>query len=553
MNFTKQVNNANIFYNKITELYSKLPLCDEQKIKFLSHISEYAWNWHTGRFTSRFIENECIKIATSFAQPNSPSGIEESEFVVFAATELYETGGHTRLLENYAEYLSKKKFIIKLIITRQNHNQVPQRIKGSKLFRDIICLLDNNCTEGINTIREISSCASYIFNFQHPDDTLLITALNYSNRPYTYYVNHADHVFWLGISASDAILNLRPYSQSLTETRRNAKLTKHILPVRLNLERKYPEKAASRIALGLDPDAVVFVIVSALWKIFPDLNYNIYEIIAEILKLDKRIVVLMVGSTSEDYKNFSGNDKPERVKCYGVQSDTAIYLAAADYYLEGMPSSSLTALMEGIAAGIYPFLIWGPYHPNMRNDNEFYIQGVVTHPFSKDRYLDRICRIVQNPPVEELRAAIKEMKSNMIYFSSDEYWDGIFNFGIWKNRADGYLPLEPEFQNLLYDQRVAEQASLLYGMNRINPYYSIISKLYSSGLINGYQAWRIWILFGLKFSGVSRLSIKSSYSLFLTLLPKPKTYIKRLYFNLGDENIIKSTYRKFKENLIKNK
>jgi hypothetical protein len=550
LKFSKQIDNSNKFYNELLKNYAGKKLSTEQKIDYLSAIAEYAWNWHTGRFTSKFIEKECKDLAESFSISEKHVKIEKADVVVLFATELYETGGHTRLLENYAEYLYRKGFTLKVVITRQRENQVPLRIRESETIHEKFYLLSENIIDKVRIIREVSDSASYLFNFQHPDDTLLTTALNYDKRPYSFYVNHADHVFWLGLSISDAILNLRPYSQELTAGRRNEHIPTFLLPVRLNLKKHHPSKSESRTLLGLDSGAIVFVIVSALWKIYPDVNYNIFDVVEEILKFDKRINILIVGSTEEDYKKFSGRIKPDRVNCYGVQSDTAIFLSAADYYLEGMPSSSLTALMEGIAAGAFPFLIWGPYHPNMRNDTECYIQGTVLHPASREDYLNNIKNIVKDPPQEKLSTAIEVMQSKMSYYCSDEYWDEVLDFNEKKAVNRQLVPCEPEFRNTLYDQRIAEQATLLYAMNNVNPYSSVIKKLYSGQLIGRYSAVRLWFVYGFVFSGFNAQSIKTSHSLLLTVLPRPLLFIKNLYFNVSDTNILKKQYRKCKRVLI---
>jgi hypothetical protein len=546
MNFSKQIYHANKFYNNLIKLYCKKELNYEQKINYLMFTASYAWNWHTGRFTSNYIENECLKIGSYFTTPIYHLKNNKNNIIVFLATELYETGGHTRLLENYGQYLISKDFVLHLIITRQKHDQVPYRIRDNLKVYNIHYLHEESFDKKISKIREVTSGATSIFNFQHPDDALIIAALNYNNRPYTYYVNHADQIFWLGISVADSVLNLRPFSQYLTQERRNAYVEKLVLPVRINLQRSFPEKSKARLSLGIDKDAIVFVNVSARWKIFPDVNYNIFEIINYILTLNDKTIVILVGVSEWDYFNFSGEHVPKRVKCYGVQSDTSKFLAAADYYLEGMPSNSLTALMEGIHSGAYPFLIWGPHHPNMRNDTDYYIQGKVVHPKTKDEYLKNLCSVGRQRPTDDLIAIVHEIKDNMRFYASDKFWDVILDSGEAKGFNRKYIAIDNEFQNLLYDQRLAEQSRSVFKMNGTNPYYSVISELFSKKLIRRYDALKLWFCYGLFYSGLNGITIKLSCSLLVQALPNPILSIKRVYNNLSDGNIAKKSYKQLK-------
>jgi len=545
IDFKKQVSNANAFYLDLIGHYKSSITESEHKINYLRHLANYCWNWHTGRFTSAFIENELKDISKFF--PDSFGENIESDRMVLLSTELYETGGHTRLLENYADYLKKRGYKITLIITRQNVKESPLRIvsENKKLFDRIEYLGGTQIADAIKIIRQNVNTAFRVFNFQHPDDTLLVAALNSNTRPYTYYINHADHIFWLGISSSDALINLRPYSNLVTSERRSVNLNTFILPVRLNTQQKYLSKSSSRKILSISDDDIVITLVSAIWKIFPDRNYNLFEIIEKVLAFNAKVRFILVGVTGADYERFSGGKVPARVECVGVQPDTSVYLSVADYYMEGMPSNSLTALMDAIYAGCYPFLIWGPYHPNMQMDSELYVNNEVKHPADKRIYLDKIQVSLENLENPEYKLAVGHMQENIKYYCSDAYWDSLmhFNESNW-TRTDSLAPIE--FENTLYDQRLAEQAGLLWKMNHRNPYFNTLENLYNNGLISRKNYLKLWFKSGIKGTHSVVEKINFSWKSILRILPHPIDVVKTYYASVNDNNVIKKYYKTVK-------
>jgi len=122
----------------------------------------------------------------------------------------------------------------------------------------------------------------------------------------------------------------------------------------------------------------------------------------------------------------------------------------------------------------------------------------------------------------------------------------VLNFNEGNLVKKKYNSVKPEYQNTLYDQRLAEQSLLLYQMNNQDPYFTVIKKLYLAHLINRYVAVILWLRYGLNIKGVNLEKAKYTFYLIIMILPKPLHLLKIKYYSMSDGNIIKRNYRKFK-------
>ena len=379
--YRKKLIVANKFFNDILRCNIFRNGNIEEKISTIEIIAEFNWAYHTGRYSSGSIDSFINQITSEINEIKLQAGdnISAVKFSAFIATKLYDTGGHTRLLENIAKYEKSRSSANILIVCDQTFEKLPQRIQAltHNLFDKIICLGDKGSLDKIKVIRDRIFESDRVYNFQHPDDAEPSIALNFEERPFTIYVNHADHVFWLGAKYCDCVLNIRPFAKDITIHRRNDKVPSIILPVKIDLNKKLLEKKEARAILRINDDEIVLLTISVFSKVIPDRNYNFFKTIKKVLSINEKIKYYFVGITAEEYEKITKESVPDRLVCMGLVEDPSIYQCAADFYLEGMPINSLTALIESAYAGAFPVLMWGPHHVNMNLELELFLEGIV--------------------------------------------------------------------------------------------------------------------------------------------------------------------------------
>lgn len=420
---TKRLRFHNQFHLTILQLRKLRFGSFEEKVDIISRLAAFNWSAHSGRYTSSEIDRHLSALAAEISECEQECLENFTNRIVFVASQLYTTGGHTRLLENIASFENNHSRQPILLLTCQNIEDLPNRISNSNLFSQVLCLGRKPVREKIFLLRSHAKLAEKIYNFQHPDDPIPSIALDFVSRPFCFFVNHADHVFSLGTSFCDAIINIRPFAQEISETRRNATVASVVLPVKLKDQKPKMDKAAAKRSLGLNPDTVVLLTVSEAYKIIPDGHYNFFQTIGKIITQHPETIYYFVGITESFYTSLLGEQPPPQLKLLGRVEEVEIYQAAADIYLEGMPWNSLTALMEAVYAGAYPVLMWGPYYKNVNMNDDLYLKGIVAHPENEEEYLQQVASLLKNPGDATILAKISEIKARIEKYNGTDFWE----------------------------------------------------------------------------------------------------------------------------------
>lgn len=191
------------------------------------------------KILSRACSKKCVQPLRDGVGQKSPS--EDTPKILFLATQLYDTGGHTRLLLNMLSLFSGE-FSMRLICTNSHGNASTYAPLAMQEIENISC---NYCEidEKLNGIERISAIKEIIFNsnpttivsFLHMDDSYAFVALDSLRKIsnfYFIYLNHADHTFALGTYLADIILTRTKNGNPTSPYLKNRKTTH--LPFLLN-------------------------------------------------------------------------------------------------------------------------------------------------------------------------------------------------------------------------------------------------------------------------------------------------------------------------------
>ena len=235
----------------------------ENAMRLIAGGSDWAWFNHTGLFASPTFENLLTTVGTRLLSPppqlRVPNGTRE---VLHVLTQAYSTGGHSRLAWRWMSLDGSSRHSV--ILTSQYQLEVP---------RDLVDACEGRITAltGASLVEKVQELGPRLTDFDivvlhiHPFDTVAVAACaGIATRPRTLLVNHADHVFWLGLSAADQIVNLRPASEWIASDRRTGSTDRFVrLPIPLDEPTVSSDAGSSlRRSLGVASDEPLLATVA---------------------------------------------------------------------------------------------------------------------------------------------------------------------------------------------------------------------------------------------------------------------------------------------------
>ncbi|MEM0135475.1 MAG: hypothetical protein QXU18_09700 [Thermoplasmatales archaeon] len=318
-------------------------------ISYAHFAARNAWFNHPGLFFSdslekllgsmSLIESNKITLPLSFTKRDSRSRI------LHIVSEMYDTGGHTRALLRWIEN-TRNFHNNSIVITRQVIPPKYVRDELSSLGVNYISLLGNgsNVLYRAGILRKLTEeCADYVILHTHPDDVVPILAYSKMETTPVLLFNHADHVFWLGSSISDSILNIRDSALQLSVTRRGHN-TNLILPIPLSIKNSDPVPNAKE-KLGIKEKKVILTIASD-YKFSPMDSYNYALFFSKFLEKRNDTILVIVGGQPNGNLKILKSAFPSKVLLVSPTPFIDIYKLAADVYLDSFPLASLTSCLD---------------------------------------------------------------------------------------------------------------------------------------------------------------------------------------------------------------
>jgi hypothetical protein len=182
------------------------------------------------------------------------------------------------------------------------------------------------------------------------------------------YVNHSDHTFWIGGAVARWVTHLRAQSKHFIEERRGLRADRgSILPIPLDDQLAALPLATERLdayrkarsELGYGPDTVLLLTIASPFKYNAPGHTGLLDLVLPTLKKHKNAVLVAVGPSGEAEWLQAKRETDGRVVALGRRWDNEALLAAADVYLDSVPFSSITSLLEAGARGL-PLLSYVP-------------------------------------------------------------------------------------------------------------------------------------------------------------------------------------------------
>jgi hypothetical protein len=400
-------------------------------LSYIQMAAKFAWLMPSGRYADGQIENRAFKIglATKDFITESPSSVplnvatkETRRKVLHVATSVHNVGGHTKLIANWVtnDPDSYHSLVITGGSSSQREDSVPQWLReavsdnGGRL---VVLPPSGLLSKALALRAVVQQDVDMVILHHHPDDVVPVVAFATDRCPPVAILNQAHHVFWLGPSIADAVIEIWPSGLPLSQTRR---FVKHslFLPIPLSVPPQV-SRSRARMALQIPDDQVAMLSIGSAFKYTPTDTHNFYKVAIRVLEQHPQTHLYVVGVTWDDCAEYLGYREHERLHLLGIIEDPSVHRAAADLYLEGFPICSETALLESTLLGSCPVLSFAPGSRLLTCD-DVALTGVVENAANEEEYIGNVSYLIRNGTERERIA--KQAKERVAAFHCGPEW-----------------------------------------------------------------------------------------------------------------------------------
>lgn len=281
-------------------------------------------------------------------------------------TEAHSIGGHTRLAQRWAEFDDGSEHSV--LLTSQGTLELPSLLASAFEGR-ISRLPQAGLLEQVRELNRIATQFDMVVLHIHPYDVVAVAAMaDHSRRPPTIFVNHADHIFWLGIGASDQVVNLFPVGARYSKDLRGISSGRcKDLPIPVELHERSVGRPEAKQLMSISQSAIIALTMASAYKYASVWDPSFIVLVTQALTHNQQFHLVAIGvggdvpSNEQDSEwHMLAQTFPGRVHLMGTMDDCSIPLQAADLYLDSFPHSSPTSVLE---AALYamPVVAFDPY------------------------------------------------------------------------------------------------------------------------------------------------------------------------------------------------
>lgn len=322
-----------------------------------------------GFFVSPELEHLLIEIGQktitkkSYFNP-SKFGSKTPENILHVATCMQYLGGHSRMLLRWIKQDTERSH--SLVVTDEPREAIPKSLKeavsnsGGHIYvlRETIGSLISWAKRLRQIAASVDLVVLHIFEY---DVVPIIAFANKKASPPIIFSNFNDHNFWLGVGISDVVANLRESGKRHSEKHRGVETKRNaLLPTILEPTQRILSRAEAKQQLGLPKNSILLLSIARApkYKTIDGISYADAHV--SLLEKYEQAFLIVVGSGyRKDWSNAIEQTQG-RIIPYEQNPDTALFLQAADIYVDSFPFVSNTSLLEAGSYGL-PLVSRYPY------------------------------------------------------------------------------------------------------------------------------------------------------------------------------------------------
>jgi hypothetical protein len=395
----------------------------------------HATGKHSGLFVSPQLEDILLEIGRKviLAGVDSTRKIlspKISKNVLHVVTAVKGIGGLTKMLWRWISQDSDRSHSI--VLTRQDAAEIPNALKEAvRNSHGKIYILNERFDDfelipQAKWLREISVIADliilHIYNF---DVVPLIAFADRNQTPPILFLDHADHLFWLGAGISDIVVSLRESGQNLAQERRGIDPNRSVLlPIIVDPPQRVFSRTEAKKKIGIPEDSILILSIARSIKYKTIDGISFADAHVPVLKQYEQAFLVVVGAGHRaDWFNAIEQTQG-RIIVYPEREDTDIFHQAADIYVDSFPFVSTTSTLEAAGYGVplvsrFPYsdksLILGNDMPGLKN-NLICIKNL-------QEYTLILSKLIED---ENLRLSLGEVTSRKVReIHTEDYWQKV--------------------------------------------------------------------------------------------------------------------------------
>ena len=327
-----------------------------------------AWRNHAGLFASPRLERLLADIGSKAVSAERAALVRgrrtPPQRVLHVLTKARPMGGDSRFSCRWMHVDAGRRHSV--AVTTQEGDPVPEvfRATAARTGGEVHCLDADTSDPMVRAgrLRSLAQHADLVALHIYPDDVIPSLAFADGAVPApVLFLNHSDHTFWLGVNASDMVVQLRDSSVPLSVRRRGIDPDRlATLPIPLPPVERTRWRSEAKTELGLAKDAIVLLSVGTGFKYTPISGPGFLDTLLPVMQQYPDAVLLVVGPQPEGEWARASEATGGRVMALGRRLDTALLFEAADVYLDSFPFTSPTALLEAGSYGL-PLAAYCPH------------------------------------------------------------------------------------------------------------------------------------------------------------------------------------------------
>jgi GT2 family glycosyltransferase len=326
----------------------------EQALEAAHGAAYHAWMHHCGIFVSPRLEQLLAQIGARLpAAPTAVPNTSGRRRMLTLMSSAHAVGGHSRIAWRWIRMDEASEHT--LVLTQQGQAPIPEQLLALKTQGRlrIVQLDETSWCARASALQQHLAQADQVVLLPHPHDILPCTALPpMRDAPPTVMLDHASHVFWLGVTVSRVVLN----TATVVLERRRGIAPAHIGWALLPMDFSHLDAPADldvRRKFSIPAEATLLLSGGAAFKYWPIEGLSLAERIAPVLERHSQAHLLVIGSPTGPFWEPLLSRFPGRVHLHGYLKEPELVACyqACDIYLDSLPLSSPTTLLEAAALG----------------------------------------------------------------------------------------------------------------------------------------------------------------------------------------------------------
>lgn len=323
------------------------------------HFCQYAASWIAwhpcGIWASPIMENVIRGFGSAHTFVNAEPAPKNNK-ALLVMTHAFQSGGHTRLAEAIIRESSRES--VDVFIDSPEF-PIPSTLSDLAVSHrsSIIQSQTISVLQTTATLQNLARAYKGIVLLTHPEDPIPVLCFAQADwKTPVYLYNHADHQFWFGVSAADVVLNLSTKAAEFSKAWRG---TSHngIQPIPIQPRTQTDSsRTPLRVAYGVEDSTYLIFSAGSAYKYNPLGSRNFVNAILDAMQKTDRDILCIVAGPSPSlplWKNAL-EQSHGRIRALGTLNHDQFqqWLSAADLYVDSIPTSGWTTVLEAMAADL---------------------------------------------------------------------------------------------------------------------------------------------------------------------------------------------------------